>query len=157
MWSMEFLNLWNCFSLLLSNPMIHLLNSFLSISSVSLSSYSNAEVLCPFRGVMLSSLFFSFQVSAFIFRHLWNYLLLFSCDGFCIWTMSLWLSGVSALLVNTQKHVLGVVRELWSVLQGRASIQDKVVYGRSSLVSRKEDMITSVDIITPSSPLFQGV
>lgn len=43
--------------------------------------------------------------------------------GFYLYNMSLWLSEVSGLLVNTQKHVLSVARELCSVLEGEVSIQ----------------------------------
>lgn len=53
--------------------------------------------------------------------------------GFYLWTMPLWISGVSALSVNTQRPVLGVARELNSVLQGEGSVQGdtKIGHGKS--------------------------
>lgn len=48
-------------------------------------------------------------------------------------TVFLWLRGVSALLMNTRRCVLGMAREFWSVLQGGAGIQGdtQAEHGRS--------------------------
>lgn len=47
----------------------------------------------------------------------------FFSDAFYLQVMFLWLSGMSALSLNTQRHVLGMANDLWSVLQGEGSIQ----------------------------------
>lgn len=77
-------------------------------------------LLYSFGGVMLSSLFLFLE---------WLNLFLGICGVICYFfspvmafifglCLPVWLSGVSALSVTTQRHVLGVVRGLCSMFQG---------------------------------------
>lgn len=55
------------------------------------------------------------------------------CDGLYLLIMPMWFSVVSALSMNTQRHVMSVVQELHSVLQCEGSVQGdtQVRHGKS--------------------------
>lgn len=124
-----FLYLMFWLSVLLSNIRIILLNSFPGISSISLPSHSNFEVLLP---------------SLFMFPLILHLLLVIvetfvshPPHGFYLWNMPLHHSEVSAPSLDIQRHMVGGARELWPVLEGGARGQGdtQVVLGRSLLAA----------------------